>query len=169
LAGEREEAKMLTGRVVVLTVGMLAASVWVGSLVALAVVSAVARGTLDGSSRVALFRGVGRAYQFVGTGSLVAAVAAGLALAWPLSDRTRGVVVEFTLASVLLVVTLAGMAQARKMTVARRRSLVTPGDRAAAESVHRGARVAGILRGLIAVVTLVMIVLGAGLLDEHLL
>jgi hypothetical protein len=159
---------MVTGRVVLVAVGMLAASVWVGSLVSLAVVSAAARRTLDPRSRVALFRTVGRSYQYVGTGSLLLAIALGLVLAWPLSEVSDGVRAELVLSAVLVLVAVLGMAQAKRMTVVRRRALDRPEDAGAAALVRRGARTAGALRGLIAGVTLAMVLVGAHLLESAL-
>jgi hypothetical protein len=156
---------MVTGRVVLVAVAMVAASVWVGSLVSLAVVSAAARRTLDARSRVALFRTVGRSYQWVGTGSLLLAIALGLALAWPLSEAGSGVHAELVLSVVLVAVSVVGMAQAKRMTAIRRRAVERPDDAGAAALVRRGARTAGALRGLIALVTLAMVVVGAHLLD----
>jgi hypothetical protein len=147
-----------------LAVGILAASVWVGSLVAIAVVSAVARRALDAHGRVALFRGVGRAYRYVGTGSLLVGVAVAVVLAWPVADVDRGVQVELGLSALLLAVTLAGMAQAKRMTVLRQRSLDRPRETAALASVATGARVALALRGAIGLVTLTMVVLASHLL-----
>jgi hypothetical protein len=155
---------MFTARTVLLAVGILAASVWVGSLVAIAVVSAVARRALDARSRVALFRGVGRAYRYVGTGSLLVGVAVAVVLAWPVPDVDRGVRVELGLSVVLLAVTLAGMAQAKRMTVLRQRSLDRPRETAALASVATGAKVALVLRGAIGLVTLAMVVLASHLL-----
>ena len=155
---------MFTARTVLLAVGMLAASVWVGSLVAIAVVSSVARRALDARGRVALFRGVGRAYRYLGTGSLLVAVAVAVVLAWPVSEVDRGVRAELVLSAVLLVVTLAGMAQAKRMTVLRQRSLDRPRETAALAAVATGAKVALVLRGAIGLVTLVMVVLASHLL-----
>ncbi len=157
---------MAVVRTVFITVGILGASVWIGSLVCLAAVSAVARRELTGSSRVTLFRGVGRLYRIIGTTSLLTSIAVGVVLAWPVPDAGTTVAVLFALSMVLLVLTVAGMAQARRMTVARQRLLARPNDRSIAETVRRGAALAGILRGGIAALTLVIVVIGAGLLDR---
>jgi hypothetical protein len=159
---------MLTGRVVLVAVAMLAASVWVGSLVSLAVVSAAARRTLDARSRVALFRTVGRTYQYVGTGSLLLAIGIGLGLGWPVSELDGGLRSELVLGVVLVLVSVLGMAQAKRMTVARRRALEHSEDAGALVLVRRGARTAAALRGLIATVTLAMVLLGADLLLDAL-
>jgi hypothetical protein len=52
------------------------------------------------------------------------------------------------------------------MTVARQRLLARPDDDALAATVRRGATRAGVLRGAIGAVTLVIVVLGAGVLDR---
>lgn len=157
---------MHSARVAMITVGMLAASIWVGSLVCLALVSAASRDVLDGPSRVALFRRVGRLYGIVGTSSLLVAIATGFALAWPPSRFTGALGAVLALAGVLVVVTAVGMVQARAMTLKRQRLLAAPHDEDAARSVHRGAALASALRGSIGVVTLVILVLGAHLLDR---
>jgi hypothetical protein len=157
---------MITARMTLIAAGMLAASVWVGSLVCLAVVSSAARRVLDGPSRVALFRRVGRVYGIVGTASLLVAIGTGLALAWPLSRVTGALAVVFALAGSLVLLTAAGMIQARRMTIHRQRLLRAPQDRLAARTVHKGATMAGALRGSLGAVTLVIVALGAHLLDR---
>jgi hypothetical protein len=153
-------------RTALIAVGMLGASIWVGSLVCLAVVAAASRRVLDQRARVALFRQVGRLYGIIGTGALLVAIVAGLVLAWPWSAITRGLAVEFVLSGVLVAVSVAGMVQARRMTVARQRLVDRPGDGSAETSVLQGARVAMALRGAIALVTLMIVILGAHLLDS---
>ena len=64
---------MVTGRTVLIAIEMLAVSIWVGSLVCLALVAKVAREELDDASRVAFFRRIGRLYGVIGTISLVVA------------------------------------------------------------------------------------------------
>ena len=152
---------MITGRTVLIAVEMLAASVWVGSLVCLALVSRVARRVLDGPSRVALFRGIGRLYGRVGTGALLVAIAAGVAIAGRPSHWETTVSLAIILSAVLVALTLVGMAQARRMTVQRQRALGAPHDASIASRIGRGAAVAGALRGSIALVTLVILALGA--------
>ena len=117
---------MITGRTVLIATEMLAASVWVGSLVCLALVSRVARRVLDGPSRVALFRGIGRLYGRVGTGALLVAIAAGVAIAGRPSHWTTTISVAIILSAVLVALTLAGMGQARRMTVQRQCALGAP-------------------------------------------
>ena len=108
-----------TTRVVLLGVFMLAASIWVGGYVAIVVVARVATRTLQPAQRVAFFRGLGRIYAIVGCGALVVALGTGAAL---LGDRAWGgaVVVTAAVAAALVLSTLVGMAQARRMTRLRR-------------------------------------------------
>jgi hypothetical protein len=153
-------------RTLLIAVGLLGASIWIGSLVCLAVVSAAARQALDPQSRVALFRRVGRLYSIVGTGSLLTAIAVGVALAWPPSDADATIRALGALAALLVLATSAGMAQARRMTTYRQRLVSLPSDHVAAERVRRGSALAGVLRGSLAIITLVIVALGAHLLDR---
>ena len=157
---------MFTGRTVVIAIEMLAVSIWVGSLVCLALVAKVAREELDEPSRVALFRRIGRLYGVIGTGSLVVAIGAGVAIAWPLSHVGATGVAVFVLSGVLVLLTGAGMMQARRMTVRRRQAIESPDDELAARTVRRGAAFAGALRGSMALLTLVILLLGAHVLDR---
>jgi uncharacterized membrane protein len=156
----------MTGRVVLITVGMLAGAVWVGSLVCLALVSAAARAALATQSRVALFRRIGRLYGIVGTSSLVIALGAGLILAWPPSQFSTALWVALSLSVLLLLITAAGMVQARRMTAHRQRMLQVPEDQEIATRVRRGAALALALRGSIGLVTIVIVAVGAHMLDQ---
>jgi hypothetical protein len=70
----------------------------------------------------------------------------------------------FGLSGVLVVCTAAGMAQARTMTIRRRRLLESPRDPIAARAVRRGAVLAGALRASLGLTTLVIVAIGAHLL-----
>lgn len=152
---------MTVFRVAGITVGLLSASTWTGSLVCLAAVSQVARRDLSGPARITLFRGVGRLYRIIGSTSLLTSIAIGLALAWPVPRNGRTITAMFVLSAVLVAITAAGMEQARRMTIARRRLLERPNDTAVATAVRRGGTIAGILRGAIALVTVIIVLLGA--------
>ena len=153
-------------RTVLIAIGITGASIWVGSLVCLAVVSVAAAQALDEHSRVALFRRVGRLYGRIGTGALLATIAVGAALVWPPTDIDGEIVALFVLAAALVVATFAGMAQARQMSAHRQSLLATPADQRVIERVQRGARTAGALRGSLAVITLAIVVLGAHALNR---
>jgi putative copper export protein len=152
-------------RTVLIAVEMLAASTWVGSLMCLALVSSVAREVLDPTSRIELFRGIGRFYGIVGTGALVVAIGIGIAIAGRPSHWTGTVTGTLLLALVLVAVTGLGMMQARRMTRRRRQAIDAPGDEALLRMIRRGAAMAGALRGSIALLTLIVLVLGAHLID----
>jgi hypothetical protein len=66
-----------------------------------------------------------------------------------------------SLSGALVLVTGAGMAQARAMTKLRRRSASSPGDLGAADAVRRGRLLAGALRSVMALMTLGVLVLAA--------
>ncbi len=149
------------GRTLLITVELLAASIWSGSMVCLVVVSSIAKQALEPPARVQLFRGIGRAYGVGGTVSLLTAIILGLVLAGKPSNWTGTTEVAVVLAVVLVALTATGMAQARRMTVARRRSIASPDDAEATDAVRRGARTAGVLRSLMGVATLAIVVLVA--------
>jgi hypothetical protein len=150
------------GRTLLITIETLAASVWIGSLVCLAVVTRVAQRTLEAQSRVALFRGIGRLYGIVGSTCLLIALGVGLVLIAPVSGDVD--VALIAACAVLLAVSVAGMLQARRMTSRRRAALVAPLDPDTVRSIRNGAVLAGVLRSSIAVVTLVVVVLTSHLL-----
>jgi len=152
---------MLATSTPLVAVELLTACIWVGRLICLALVTSAARKVLDGPSQVAFFRAIGRRYGIVGTAALLAAIGCGLALAWPPSTWSNIIDAAVALSGFLVLLTAAGMAQARAMTVLRRRAVTAPDDRAAAEAVRRGRVLAGTLRGTMALVTLAVLVLAA--------
>jgi len=137
----------------------LAGSVWVGGFVALVVVARVATQTLGPAERVAFFRRLGRVYGVVGNVALVVALATGAAVAY---DRPwDGTLVAATVVAVgVVVATAVGIVQARRMTRLRRAALQHPGDTALVGRIRRGARDAGMLRGLIGLLSIALLVLG---------
>ncbi len=145
----------------VVVLEILAASVWIGSLACLAVVSQAARTVLEGPAQVAFFRAVGRRYAIVGTGSLLVAVGDGLAMAWPPPTWSATIDTAVALAGLLVLATAAGMAQARAMGSSRRRAMGSPADPSARAAARRGRRVATALRLLMAADTLAIVVLAA--------
>ncbi len=140
---------------------ILSASVWIGSLVCLAVVSQAARKVLEGPAQVAFFRAVGRRYAIVGTGSLLVAIGTDLAMSWPPPTWSATIDAAVALAGLLVLATTAGMAQARAMGTLRRRAMSSPAEPAARAAARRGRRVATALRLLMAADTLAIVVLAA--------
>jgi uncharacterized membrane protein len=152
---------MLATSAPLVAVELIAASIWVGGMVCIAIVAKAARDVLDESSQVAFFRAVGRRYGMVGTASLLIAIAAGLALSWPPSSWSRTIDAAVVLAGVLVVATIAGMMQAREMTALRRKLIAHPGDSSTALALRRGRLLANAIRGLMALMTLAIVILAA--------
>jgi uncharacterized membrane protein len=138
---------------------VLAASVWIGGFVAIAVVSRVADGTLSAEQRIAFFRRLGRSYAKVGVSALVAALAIGAVLLTrrPFDGRA-GLAVGF--AAVLLVTAVTGMIQARRMGTLRRQALESADNALLAAKVRRGVRLATALRAGIGLATLGLLAAG---------
>lgn len=161
---------MTTGTVMALTlpqpaettltaVLVLATAVWIGGLVAIFVVARVAHATLGPAERVAFFRRLGRAYVLAGGMALTAALASGAVLAT--THRWDGQLTASTVvAAALVAVTVAGVAQARRMTRLRQNALHHAGSPGLAAKVRRGARNAAVLRAAIAALSLTLLALG---------
>jgi uncharacterized membrane protein len=149
-----------TTQAVVLGVFTLASCIWVGGYVAIAVVARVATHTLDPAQRVAFFRGLGRSYLRVGVPALVVALGTGAVL---LGDHGwDGTVLGAVVVALALVAALGvGVAQARRMSRLRSRSIAAPDDLELKRRVQKGAHGAALLRAAIGVLSLVLIALGS--------
>lgn len=140
---------------------VFATSVWVGGLIAIAVVARVAARILEPVERVAFFRSLGRSYGIVGTLALALAYGTGAALVY--GRAWSGMLIAAVVLAAVLAATLAiGIVQARRMTRLRTQLLDTSDD-AGAVQVHRGAARAAALRGLIALLSLALLAVGVGL------
>lgn len=150
----------LAASVPLVALELVAAAIWVGGLVAIFIVARVASATLAPPQRIALFRVLGRTYAIVGSLALLVAIAVGAIL---LDDHPWDSLLIATaiVAGALILALSIGMAQARSMTRLRRRAIESPelGD-----GVRRGAVLAATLRGLIALLTLALVVLAAALI-----
>jgi hypothetical protein len=108
---------------------------------------------------VAFFRGLGRAYGLVGGMALTMALASGAVLAS--TCRWDGQLTASTVvAAGLVAVTVAGVAQARRMTRLRQEALRDPASPELEARTRRGARNAAVLRAAIAALSLALLVLG---------
>jgi hypothetical protein len=138
---------------------LLAWSVWLGGLVTIAVVARVAGRTLGPADRVAFLRALGRAYGVVGGTALVVALvtAAGLAGTGPWSGLLT---VCAAVAAALVGTTVVGIHQAMRMTRLRQRAVSGPPGSPDHGDAQRGATWAAALRGLIAILSLGLTVLG---------
>jgi uncharacterized membrane protein len=150
----------LAASVPLVALEVVAASIWVGGLVAIFVVARAASATLGPAERIAFFRALGRAYAIVGCLALLVALAVGAILldGHPWDGL---LIATVAVAAALLLALATGMAQARAMTRLRRRALAAP---ELGERVRRGAALAGALRGAIGVLTLTLVVLAAALI-----
>lgn len=137
-------------------------AVWIGGQVALVAVARVATRTLPGPARIAFFRSLGRVYGIVGTVALALAYGTGAALLYG-RPCTGPLIATVALAVALALVTGIGMVQARRMGRLRRRAVEGVGDEALAARVRRGAVRAGLLRGLIVVLSFALLALGVQL------
>ncbi|MBS1676135.1 MAG: hypothetical protein JST08_02000 [Actinobacteria bacterium] len=150
----------LAASVPLVTIELVAASIWVGGLVAIFVVARSASATLAPVERITFFRALGRSYGIVGSLALLVALAVGAILLR--GHPWDGLLVTTAVVAGALVLALAtGMAQARAMTRLRRRALAAP---ELDGRVRRGAALAGALRGMIGVLTLALVVLAAALI-----
>lgn len=138
---------------------IFAATVWVGGLVAIAVVARVAGRTLPPDVRVAFFRGLGRSYAVVGTAALALAYGTGAAILYGRS-WDGWLTATAVVATGLVAATAIGVAQARRMSRLRQQALGRPGDTDLGDRVGRGAARAGALRGAIALLSLALLALG---------
>jgi hypothetical protein len=139
-------------------VALLAASVWIGGLVAIAVVARIARTQLAPTDQVTFFRTLGRDYAKVGTSALVVALACGAALLAQHGADDTGRWIAVALGALVVVASLGGMRQARAMTRLRREGLGNPG---LAAQIHDGARRALAWRGAIAGLSLALLAIAA--------
>jgi hypothetical protein len=138
---------------------VLAAAVWIGGYVAMAVVSNVAARTLSADDRITFFRRLGQAWAKVAVSALVVAFAIGsVLLARRPFDGRAGLTVG--LAAVLFVVAGAGMIQARRMGSLRLQALEAANDRQLAARLRVGVRVATALRASIGLASVALLAMG---------
>lgn len=136
----------------------LGASVWIGGFIAIMVVNTSAHAVLSGADRTALFRSLGRRYLTVATvAALLVAASGGLLLA---SRPFDGITIDILAAvAVLAAATIAGVAQARRMTRLRHAAHESDDPGPFADRLKRGAFTARILRTVIGFASLGLFVL----------
>lgn len=151
-----------TLQVVFVTLLVLASGVWIGGIVTIVVVARAAKSSLEPAARVALFSALGKTYLGVGVGALLVAFATGGALL--VQRGWDGVATSAALLAGSLVVVLAvAVAQARRMSDLRRQAVEATADAGLQEQIRLGGRSASALRGLLGLVSLALVVLGARL------
>jgi len=145
---------------IALAVLILATSVWVGGYVAIIVVARSATRVLDAPTRVEFFRSLGRMYFWVGAPALIIALVAGGVLARDLTEDGLFAAIV-VIALVLLACFAVAVLQARRMTRLRRSLMTASTDANLSSRVARGARAAGVLRGVLGLLSLALVILGA--------
>lgn len=145
-------------RVIAIVVLLLATCVWVGGWAAVIVVARSTTATLTREARVAFFRHFGRLYGVVSTIALVVAIVAGGILL--LTREWTGLATAIAVVTLILVLTLGwGVVQARSLS-RMRAELHESEDAALAQRIERRAASATVLRGMIGVLSIVVLVLG---------
>jgi uncharacterized membrane protein len=140
---------------------ILGGALWLGGFVAIVIFSRSTKKALTTPQRVAVFRELGRRYVIVASVAFALVVIPGgvLLASRPADGYTLAVLI---IALLLVVVTVVGIRQARRMTRMRRAAIVEP-DAADAAALQRGTRVASVLRASIGVCSLALFVLGVAM------
>lgn len=138
---------------------ILGAGVWMGGFVAIMVVNATSRKSLEPAQRIMLFRGLGRSYlRVAAVAFLLVVIPGGVLLAFrPWDGFSLAIVL---VAIVLVVLTGIAVRQARRMTRMRKAALAaaSEGESHAAPIAHH-ARRAWVLRMGIGLASLALFVL----------
>jgi uncharacterized membrane protein len=140
---------------------ILGGALWLGGFVAIVIFSRSTKKALTTPQRVAVFRELGRRYVIVASVAFaLVVIPGGVLLA---SRRADGYTLAVLIIALLLVVvTVVGIRQARRMTRLRRAAIAEP-DAADAAALQRGTRVASVLRASIGVCSLALFVLGVAM------
>jgi uncharacterized membrane protein len=140
---------------------ILGGALWLGGFVAIVIFSRSTKKALTTPQRVAVFRELGRRYVIVASVAFALVVIPGgvLLASRPADGYTLAVLI---IALLLVVVTVVGIRQARRMTRMRRAAIAEP-DAADAAALQRGTRVASVLRASIGVCSLALFVLGVAM------
>jgi uncharacterized membrane protein len=140
---------------------ILGGALWLGGFVAIVIFSRSTKKALTTPQRVAVFRELGRRYVIVASVAFaLVVIPGGVLLAFrPADGYTLAVLI---IALLLVVVTVVGIRQARRMTRMRRAAIAEP-DAADAAALQRGTRVASVLRASIGVCSLALFVLGVAM------
>jgi uncharacterized membrane protein len=140
---------------------ILGGALWLGGFVAIVIFSRSTKKALTTPQRVAVFRELGRRYVIVASVAFALVVIPGgvLLASRPADGYTLAVLI---IALLLVVVTVVGIRQARRMTRMRRAAIAEP-DAADAAGLQRGTRVASVLRASIGVCSLALFVLGVAM------
>jgi putative copper export protein len=152
---------------------LIAAAVWAGGLVFLALAVSVARKTVSDQERIALFRGLGRRFAVVGGIALLVLIGTGIDMAtdripaWSdLTDTDYGKTLfeKLILVAVVIVLTLFhSLAQGPALTRLRARAVEHPDDPQLQAQIRRKAAIGGIVQMITLLGTLAILILAAKL------
>jgi putative copper export protein len=152
---------------------LIAAAVWVGGMVMLALAVGAARRTVAETERVGLFRALGRRFAIAGGVAMVVLIATGTDMsanrlaAWDdLTDTDYGerLLAKLVLVAVVIVLTLYhSLVQGPALSRLREHAADHPDDRALRAAIRRRAAAAGMVSALNLIATLAVIVLAARL------
>lgn len=148
--------------VVLLTVHLLALSVWVGNLVALPLIVGVVRSVTDDQVQAVFFPRMGRVFGTVGTVALLVAILSGGVLAGPPGDWSGAALGAVITGIALLVITSAAMVLA--VRVGRLRTALATGtvtDPGARQRLASRVRLTDLGRVVIILGTLIGVMLEA--------
>lgn len=147
----------MAARDLLVSVHLLAAMVWTGGLVAVAVATTAARHVLGPAEQVRFFGALGRRYGVTAGLALLIFALTGLVLAGAPAGWTATQAAVAALTALIAALTAIGVANARAVQRLRGRALADPADARLASRLRSAARAATAVRATIAVVTLVAV------------
>jgi putative copper export protein len=152
---------------------LIAAAIWAGGLVFLAVAVGVARKTVSERERIELFRGLGRRFLLVGGIALAVAIATGIDMAddripsWSDLGATqygRTLRDKMIVVALLVVLTLIhSLVQGPALRRLREQAVARPDDAELASRIRRTSAINGVVQLLTLIATLAIFVLAAKL------
>ncbi len=147
-----------------LFVHLITASIWIGGYFAVIVVTRITRRSLPRADQIVFFRHLGQIWGGIASIALGLAIITGVTMliraGWP-TGSTLAVVV----AGAIVLATAVGVRQARMLGRQRRESLADPSDEKLSSGVRTGAKRAIVLRGLIGVLTLLLVGVGSAIVS----
>jgi putative copper export protein len=164
---------ILAAETAVRALHLIAAAVWAGGLVFLALAVGVARKTVSEPERIELFRGLGRRFALVGGIALLVLIATGTDMAtdripdWgELTDTDYGQTLfeKLILVAIVIVLTLFhSLVQGPALTRLREQAVADPGNPDLQQRIRRRAAIGGVVQMLTLLGTLAILVLAAKL------
>jgi len=152
---------------------LIAAAIWAGGLIFLALAVGVARKTVSERERIELFRGLGRRFAVLGGAALLVLIGTGTDMArdripaWgDLTDTDYGetLFAKLVLVALVIVLTLAhSLVQGPALSRLREQAASQPNDQELQAKIRRKNITGGILQGVILFATLTILVLAAKL------